>query len=196
MRTQLALVILLVGCSSEHAEEPTSELASARPASPPSEDASDANSPALPARTDAASDAQAPDDSFSADAQVPSDASLVATSEASHEKDDTGQDAGRDLAAAAGRVGAGCTSDEDCADLGAGHRCLTEGDLGSPHGYCTRDCDPLHATQCGAGAACVTYNEETQCQRLCASDSDCRAEDGYVCAPFLVFGLCLHPESP
>ena len=86
---------------------------------------------------------------------------------------------------------------EDCADLGVGYRCLKDGDLGSPSGYCTRDCDPLHAEQCGEGASCVVYDGVTQCQcqRLCTRASDCRVEDGYLCAPFLLFGFCVHAES-
>jgi|GEM_PF-3886506 len=179
MRTRLAVLILLAGCSAEHARDERSEDSNttpeARRVAAADDDAGSATTPAA--------DEDAAAESDEGDAAAPA----ATAPDAAFAPDDAG--------APAGRVGAACQSDEDCADLGDGHRCLEEGDVGSAAGYCTRDCDASHADLCGAGAACVTYNGETQCQRLCADTSDCRVEDGYVCAPFLVLGLCLHPAS-
>jgi hypothetical protein len=47
---------------------------------------------------------------------------------------------------------------------------------------------------CGQDSICVTVNGAGTCQRTCATDADCRIEDGYYCAsafPLLLF-VCWH----
>lgn len=90
------------------------------------------------------------------------------------------------------KVGDHCTTSIDCSQTGQ-RIC----DVSQPDGYCTVfNCEP---DTCPDSAACVAFNtnldpacqshddgewprfERTFCVRPCSSDTDCRADDGYVC---------------
>jgi len=53
----------------------------------------------------------------------------------------------------------------------------------SPGGYCTSPCGAT-GSACPAGSSCVpSVRGGELCGRTCASDADCRADQGYVCDP-------------
>jgi hypothetical protein len=96
-------------------------------------------------------------------------------------------DADVEVDAAPGSPGAGaaCQRDEACA---AGAACLAW-----TAGYCAVACDADRACP-GATAACVpTPRLGAVCARACASDGDCRTDDGYVCDR--VWHACLLPST-
>lgn len=78
-----------------------------------------------------------------------------------------------------GVLGDGCASSDEC---GGGLYC--EPTLSA--GYCTTDC--AQDNDCPSGGICVSLvavsGEEYQvCLKSCASDADCREQDGYFCDP-------------
>jgi hypothetical protein len=81
---------------------------------------------------------------------------------------------------AAGHVGDACKPDRanpqsTCA---AGWLCFP-----APGGYCTMPCGSM-GVACGAGATCLPSVKGGEfCAKSCASDSDCRADQGYICDP-------------
>ena len=81
-------------------------------------------------------------------------------------------------------VGAACTATTEC---GSDPRasCFTAGE-GYPGGYCSME--PCDATQtCPSGSNCVSIGSESPaCFKSCASDSDCRKAEGYICQLFLI----------
>jgi hypothetical protein len=81
---------------------------------------------------------------------------------------------------AASGIGDACESDEmfgqgTCA---AGQVCLGER-IGYRNGYCVRLC--AGSSRCPSDAVCTQLQGFPVCLRRCASNSDCRTEDGYVC---------------
>src|SRR4051812_1453779 len=82
--------------------------------------------------------------------------------------------------AAAGRIGDACAPDlaNPRSTCGAGQLCMP-----APGGYCTSPCGATGAA-CPAGSTCLpSVRGFEMCSRSCASDADCRAEQGYVCDP-------------
>ncbi|MBP5407335.1 S8 family serine peptidase [bacterium] len=78
-------------------------------------------------------------------------------------------------------IGGSCSKDEECD--GDYTTCNTwfEG------GYCTQQCFDNDDADCPDGAKCVTSGrrQTTSCLASCASDKDCRTDEGYVCHPQL-----------
>lgn len=72
-----------------------------------------------------------------------------------------------------------CGCDEDCT---TGSSCLAESAVGSPGGFCARDCDA--GSPCEDGWACT----EGLCYRECDEESDCAP--GRICS--LYSGLCFN----
>ncbi len=81
------------------------------------------------------------------------------------------------------KIGTACNSTVDC---GSDSRaaCNTEAGDNYPGGYCGMEpCDDVQV--CPAGATCVSLGGETPgCFQSCASDTDCRQAEGYVCQLF------------
>ncbi len=180
MRAQLTAMVLLIGCADGQGV-------------PEEHDARTPSRERLQF-TGSVPDSAQTRDGATADAGAAHDAEPGEPPDAAFALDDSGALADARAQPAPGRVGAPCAQDADCADLGDGHHCLKQRPVGSDSGYCTRDCDgaTLDTAQCGEQALCVTFNDQTQCHRVCASDSDCRTDDGYLCAHILL-GLCLQP---
>lgn len=92
--------------------------------------------------------------------------------------------------------GAACVADGDCAS----GLCLTSWGNGREvsGGACTRECEweGLLEDTCPEGEVCLQYNRtgERHCYVSCASDDDCRGDDGWRCAD-LGFGFraCIPP---
>ena len=76
-----------------------------------------------------------------------------------------------------GIVGKGCKKDDDCAGTDLAAVCLDW-----LKGYCSvTGCGPS-GVQCPVGSVCMPMTASTSaCAVTCASDSDCRTEDGYAC---------------
>ena len=89
-----------------------------------------------------------------------------------------GFDPGDETGDGSGEVGAACQISADCQ---GGLYCETvfEG------GYCTQNCSG--GTPCPLESECFCLGEDSNncdysiCLRSCASDADCRADEGYVC---------------
>ena len=76
-------------------------------------------------------------------------------------------------------IGGSCANDDECD--GEYSTCNTW----SQGGYCTQECFDNDDSICPGGSKCVTGNrwEGTHCLASCASDKDCRTDEGYVCHP-------------
>jgi hypothetical protein len=85
-----------------------------------------------------------------------------------------------DMPPAASGIGDACESDEMFGQgtCRAGQICIT-GRLGYRNGYCTQVC--TGASRCPGDATCTQLQGFPVCLRRCATNADCRAEDGYVC---------------
>ncbi len=81
------------------------------------------------------------------------------------------------------RTGAPCTTTVDCGTYER-NACNNEAGDGYPGGYCVLEpCDDVQV--CSPGATCVALPfETTACLAGCATDSDCRSDEGYVCQLF------------
>jgi len=95
-------------------------------------------------------------------------------------------DGGSDAGTAGGAVGDPCTSAASCMPAGAGEPLCIDDSLGTVGrmfmgGYCSSRCDGATDT-CGAGAVCARVGFAVRaCLKVCTSDADCRAMEGYVC---------------
>lgn len=80
-------------------------------------------------------------------------------------------------------VGVACTTTVDCGTYER-DACNNEVGDGYPGGYCTMEpCNDIQV--CSPGATCVAMPYETPaCMQSCSTDSDCRADEGYVCQLF------------
>lgn len=79
-----------------------------------------------------------------------------------------------------GKVGDACKPDRanPQSTCEAGQLCFP-----TPGGYCTSPCGATGAP-CPAGSVCLpSVRGGEMCARSCASDADCRADQGYVCDP-------------
>ena len=74
-------------------------------------------------------------------------------------------------------IGGSCERDDDCDGEYTTCNAWFEG------GYCTQDC--YDTSDCPDNSKCVTAGrrQTTSCLASCASDKDCRADEGYVCHP-------------
>ena len=74
-------------------------------------------------------------------------------------------------------IGGPCERDDDCNGEYTTCNAWFEG------GYCTQEC--YDTSDCPDNAKCVTAGrrQTTSCLASCASDKDCRTEQGYVCHP-------------
>src|SRR5262249_50228555 len=82
--------------------------------------------------------------------------------------------------AAAGHVGDACKPDRanPQSTCTAGQLCFP-----APGGSCTMPCGAM-GVACGAGATCLPSVKGGEfCAKACASDGDCRADQGYICDP-------------
>jgi hypothetical protein len=111
-------------------------------------------------------------------------------------KSDCGTDEVCDLANAGGTcapdpatasLGNSCKTTSECG-TDSRSACLTEAGDKYPGGYCAMEpCDDVQV--CAPGGTCVSQPFETPgCLKACATDSDCRAGEGYVCQ--------LYPTTP
>ncbi|HEX2676330.1 MAG TPA: hypothetical protein VHM19_06810 [Polyangiales bacterium] len=87
-----------------------------------------------------------------------------------------------------GRVGAPCTSDNDCRLDGTNRICFTESYfaplLTLPGGYCGKLCEASQTHPCEDGAVCITFPTLPPifaCMRACTASSECRMAEGYSC---------------
>lgn len=80
-------------------------------------------------------------------------------------------------------VGSPCTTTVDCGTYSR-DACSNEIGDGWPGGYCAME--PCNDVQvCSPGATCVAMPYETPaCLASCATDADCRVNEGYVCQLF------------
>ena len=76
-------------------------------------------------------------------------------------------------------IGGSCSNDDECD--GEYTTCNTW----FTGGYCTQECFDNDDSDCPDGAKCVTAGrrQTTSCLASCASDKDCRTDEGYVCHP-------------
>lgn len=85
----------------------------------------------------------------------------------------SGADAGPDAGCEGGGfVGAACGENCDCGSGPPGWECLDT----PPGGYCTHGCVP-GSDPCPEGSACLGE----RCYDMCATEADCRADEGYEC---------------
>jgi hypothetical protein len=90
----------------------------------------------------------------------------------------------------AGNLGAACGRRGGC----TGGTCLNEAEYGFPQGYCAAvGCDPdAEDPGCPGDGVCIEATSGTGvCLDGCASDTDCRIEQGYACRP----SVTSDPES-
>ena len=78
-------------------------------------------------------------------------------------------------------IGGSCESDDECAGEYTTCNAWFEG------GYCTQECFDNDDSICPDGAKCVTAGrrQTTSCLASCASDKECRTDEGYLCHPQL-----------
>jgi hypothetical protein len=84
------------------------------------------------------------------------------------------------------QFGAACETNEDCAAVPGGGRCLFNiiSMINVPGGYCTACCDTPGYDVCAPGIDCVGVDEVyLVCLAHCDSNEDCRTEDHYECRP-------------
>lgn len=76
-------------------------------------------------------------------------------------------------------IGGSCERDEDCNGEYTTCNVWFEG------GYCTQECFDNDDGDCPDNAKCVTAGrrQTTSCLASCASDKDCRTDEGYLCHP-------------
>jgi hypothetical protein len=91
---------------------------------------------------------------------------------------------GKCAPASSNKIGTPCNSTVDCGS-DARSACQTASGDNYPGGYCFMEpCNDIEV--CPSGATCVAIGGETPgCFKSCATDSDCRGSDGYVCQLFL-----------
>ncbi len=79
-------------------------------------------------------------------------------------------------------VGLRCSDERELTEVLFGCRggqvCYTSG-RGFPFGYCTQSC---RGTPCPGDSLCVAQGGAQFCLRRCARDSECRTDQGYICA--------------
>ncbi len=79
-------------------------------------------------------------------------------------------------------VGGSCVVSGEC-DVDS--RCLTGAHY--PNGYCAKSC--LTPDDCPDGSTCVDSPDfGSMCLLRCSADTDCRIDDGYVCADLPAHG--------
>jgi hypothetical protein len=87
-----------------------------------------------------------------------------------------------DVATGPSGLGLRCSDERELTEVLFGCRggqlCYTSG-RGFPFGYCTQTC---RGVPCPADGVCVAQGGAQFCLRRCARDSDCRTDQGYVCA--------------
>lgn len=74
------------------------------------------------------------------------------------------------------KIGTACTASAQC-----GSNIHFFCDKDHPNGYCKRDCTV--DADCPPEAICAHDGAVGECHRRCDSVADCRASEGYVCAP-------------
>lgn len=86
-----------------------------------------------------------------------------------------------DMPPAASGIGDACETDQMFTQgtCRTGQICLTQR-LGYRNGYCIQVCNG--AARCPSDAVCSMIQGFPVCLRRCTSNTDCRADDGYVCA--------------
>jgi hypothetical protein len=87
-----------------------------------------------------------------------------------------------DVATGPSGVGLRCSDERELTEVlfgcRGGQTCYTSG-RGFPFGYCTQTC---RGAPCPADGVCVAQGGAQFCLRRCARDSECRTDQGYVCA--------------
>lgn len=87
-----------------------------------------------------------------------------------------------DVAAGPSGVGLRCSDERERTEVLFGCRggqvCYTSG-RGFPFGYCTQTC---RGAPCPGDSLCVAQGGAQFCLRRCARDSECRTDQGYICA--------------
>ncbi|EPX63001.1 hypothetical protein D187_006411 [Cystobacter fuscus DSM 2262] len=102
---------------------------------------------------------------------------------------------GLGLAGCGVTVGAACTSDEECGDMGF---CITTAN--TPGGYCSESCFPGKDDTCPSGSTCVSTGaraDVSACFIKCTTNADCRT--GYQCISNFrgsAFPVCAAPDAP
>jgi hypothetical protein len=87
---------------------------------------------------------------------------------------------------AAGALGGNCRGNGDCAAVGAGAVCFSDGD-GFPQGYCSISCA---SGTCPGTGTCVEFSNGARgCLSPCAAAADCRG--GYACLALDHGGVCI-----
>lgn len=99
-----------------------------------------------------------------------------------------------------GQVGDACTKNEDCVDPPDAECFTTVGPITFPNGYCSKACD-VNATEeeCGSASCAASSLSGGQgsatismCVEFCATDPECRVDEGYHCQIVLPgFGYCV-----
>lgn len=90
-------------------------------------------------------------------------------------------DAGTDAGPRPPQIGDACASNADCRAISGTAECMTRNRLGTttfPGGYCSQRCG---SAACPAGSVCLREFLDGYCVRPCASDTECRASEGYEC---------------
>jgi hypothetical protein len=86
-----------------------------------------------------------------------------------------------------GQVGEACTQDPECiVPAGVTPLCLLDYlVIAFPGGYCSGDCGLVE--DCGPEGVCVDFSLGKICMKACATNDDCRVDEGYTCdiIPFI-----------
>ncbi len=87
-----------------------------------------------------------------------------------------------------GGIGSACDMDDDCDGDATCYTTVGSGMFGLelPGGYCSKECTAgSGSTECGAGSDCYSIGfgmwGVTFCAKTCATEADCRGEEGYTC---------------